>query len=193
MSIDQLHTTLERLCNLLRVEAREHGAGNGLLPVQLEALHYLGECNRYSDSVQGVSEYLGQTKGTVSQTLKVLEKRGLVKKLPDSNDRRIVHLQTTAAGRKTLDKVVPALFLIEALKSTSEAKIGQLTEDLKEVLRAAQQARGAKSFGACITCRFNESVEGAFQCGLTGEKLTPKDTVKICREHLFPDVDCKVS
>ncbi|MCU7876307.1 MAG: MarR family transcriptional regulator [Candidatus Thiodiazotropha sp. (ex. Lucinoma kazani)] len=191
MSIDQLHTTLERLCNLLRVEAREHGAGNGLLPIQLEALHYLRECNRYSDTVQGVSEYLGQTKGTVSQTLKVLEKRGLVKKQPDSNDRRLVHLQVTATGRKTLDKVVPAMFLIEALKSTSETKIGQLTDDLKGVLRAAQHARGAKSFGACITCRFNETIDGDFRCGLTGETLIPKDTEKICREHQFPDViDC---
>ena len=88
MDIIQVHTTLERLCNLLRVEARSHGADDGLLPIQLEALHYLGRCNRYSDTVQGVTEYLGQTKGTVSQSLKVLENRGLVRKRADTEDRQ---------------------------------------------------------------------------------------------------------
>ena len=79
MSARDIHSVLERLCNLLRVEARGQGASAGLLPIQLEALHYLAQCNRYSDTPQAVTDFLGQTKGTVSQTLKVLENRGLVR------------------------------------------------------------------------------------------------------------------
>ena len=66
---------LERLAGLLRSESRKLLSEYGLQPVQFEALHYLSNCNRYSDTPMAVTEYLGQTKGSVSQTLKVLEKK----------------------------------------------------------------------------------------------------------------------
>ena len=61
-----IYDYVERLSELLRVDARRAGAAHGLLPVQLEALHYLSICNCYSDTPMAVTEYLGQTKGTVS-------------------------------------------------------------------------------------------------------------------------------
>lgn len=182
----QLHMTLERLCNLLRTEARDKGSVSGLLPVQIETLHFLAQCNRYSDTVQGVSEFLGQTKGTVSQTVKVLENRRLVRKQPDRADRRITHLRITPKGRRFLQKVVPAQFLVDALGLNSEVEIVRLTEDLKALLRAAQTARGKRSFGACRTCRFNEALDNGFRCGLTGEALSENDIEQICREHQYP-------
>ncbi|MCU7798432.1 MAG: MarR family transcriptional regulator [Candidatus Thiodiazotropha sp. (ex Myrtea spinifera)] len=187
MSLKQVHNTLERLCNLLRVEAREQGAGGGLLPVQLEALHYLFQCNRYSDTVQGVTEYLGQTKGTVSQTLKVLENRGLITRHPDSSDRRLVHFRPSRSGRRQLAHAVPARFLSGALETKSATETQQLADDLIELLRTAQETRAMKTFGACKTCRFNERVASRFRCGLTGESLSKPDTEKICREHQYPE------
>ena len=44
-----IHEYLERLSNLLRTEARRSGTAYGLQPVQLQALHYLAICNRYSE------------------------------------------------------------------------------------------------------------------------------------------------
>ncbi len=71
---------LERLASLLRSESRTMLLEHGLQPVQFEALQYIANCNRYSDTPMAVTEFLGQTKGTVSQTLKVLEKKGLIEK-----------------------------------------------------------------------------------------------------------------
>ena len=45
-----------------------------LEPVHLATLRYLCNCNRFSNTASAITEYLGQTKGTISQTLKVLEK-----------------------------------------------------------------------------------------------------------------------
>ncbi len=188
MSAAQVHVTLERLCNLLRVEARALGAAHGLLPVQLEALHYLSQCNRYSDTVQSVTDYLGQTKGTVSQTLKVLEARGLVRKLRDAGDRRVVHLTVTPAGRRLVTRFVPARFIGEALGLLPGRDSDQLVQGLAGLLRAAQQANRGRTFAACKTCRFNQTGEGAFRCGLTGEALSEADVELICREHEYPAV-----
>ncbi len=186
MNTEQLHSTLERLCNLLRVEARAHGAVDGLLPVQLEALHYLSQCNRYSDTVQGVTEFLGQTKGTVSQTLKVLESRALVRKVPDARDRRLVHLALTPAGRRMVAKVVPARFLEQAVQALPEPGRDALGQGLEALLRAAQRANQGRSFGACKTCRYNERAAGTFRCGLTAEPLSATEVERLCREHRYP-------
>nr|MBA3613554.1 MarR family transcriptional regulator [Nitrospirales bacterium] len=71
MSAQEANDVLERLTNLQRMEARAFGLRYGLQPVQMEALTYLTQCNRYSNTPQAVAEYLGLTKGTVSQSLQV--------------------------------------------------------------------------------------------------------------------------
>lgn len=76
MSAIALYDYLERLTSLMRAWSREQPLVAELQPVQLSALHYLARCNRYSDTPLGVTEYLGLTKGTVSQSLKVLEGGG---------------------------------------------------------------------------------------------------------------------
>lgn len=107
MSAIALYDYLERLTSLMRAWSREQPLVAELQPVQLSALHYLARCNRYSDTPLGVTEYLGLTKGTVSQSLKVLEGRGLISKLPDARDRRSVHLRLTDAGRALIEAVIP--------------------------------------------------------------------------------------
>ena len=51
---------------------------NGLNPAQWEALRYIGRANRYSASPTALADYVGSTKGTVSQTLIALEAKGYV-------------------------------------------------------------------------------------------------------------------
>jgi DNA-binding MarR family transcriptional regulator len=130
---------------------------------------------------------LGQTKGTVSQSLKVLENRGLIHKEADSNDRRMVHLKLTDAGRRILTRVVPARFLATAWTALPTDVQDRLSDDLRELLRTAQQANKGRSFAACKTCRFNERDDGGWRCGLTGESLSEFEVDQLCREHEYAD------
>lgn len=187
MTTTRIHAILERFCNLLRVEVRTRGASHDLQPVQWEALHFLSQCNRYSDTPLGVAEFLGQTKGSVSQSLKVLERRGLIRKRQDAKDRRVVHLQVTPAGRELVSSMVPARVIEQALGSLSALRAGRLRDDLEALLRAAQEANRGKSFAACKTCRFNQSGPEESRCGLTGEVLSESDVELICREHEYPE------
>jgi DNA-binding MarR family transcriptional regulator len=179
---------LERLCNLLRVETRAVGAAFGLQPIQLEVLRYLSACNRFSDTPQAVTGYLGQTKGTVSQTLKVLESKGLVTKTADAADRRMVHLNVTSQGRQVLAEAAPPPTIREAFASLSEKDEDRVREGLQVLLKAVQKQHGGKTFAACFTCRFNRESSDGHLCGLTGEKLWDSDLERICREHAFPDL-----
>lgn len=63
--------------------------------------HILYEINRrQTPSMQQVAEALGMDITTFSRQIKTLEKRGLVQKDPDPNDRRVSILSLTIEGRR---------------------------------------------------------------------------------------------
>ena len=100
VSPERVHQLVERLGNLLRADARRLGASHGLLPVHVHALVYLYRCNVLSNNPSAVSEYLGITKGTASQTLLRLEEKGLLRREADPDDARSVRLEPDVPGTK---------------------------------------------------------------------------------------------
>lgn len=186
MKFLDIYNTLERLSNLMRNEMRKEGGRFGLQPVQLEALHYLSICNRYSDTPKAVTDYLGQTKGTVSQSLKILERDGLIEKCIDLKDKRVTHLKLSLKGKEILHQAIPGeiwteLKTSEILNETEQKQIGTI---LQSLLKALQQANNFKRFGVCKTCRYNKSLgQDRFHCQLTNESLSVIEVEKICAEH----------
>lgn len=183
MSTELLEQLIERLSGVLRSDTRALLSSEGLQPVQLEALDYLARANRYSDTPMGVSEYLGQTKGTVSQTLKVLESHGLLTKVPDAKDRRVTHLRLTDRGREILARARPAPVLQAAARQMSPQTLAALNEHLTELLKSMQQSNQNRSFAQCAGCKHNsKSATGEFWCNLTQEPLSTEEVQLICRE-----------
>lgn len=182
MSAGLVHEHLVRLGRLL--QAGDRAGSTGLLPVHLHALDYLSRCNRYSDRPLAVAEYLGVTKGTASQSLALLEKRGLIAKSPDSLDRRVVRLRVTARGGRLLRRSGLRPRIEKALASLPQGSGEALARGLEDLLRALQRQAGHRSFGVCHTCRhFRREDGGRFRCGLTREALSAQDSTLICREH----------
>jgi MarR family transcriptional repressor of emrRAB len=182
MAANDIYGVLTQLGSLLRAEAR---AESGLQPVQVQVLHYLSICNRYSDTPAAVADYLGLTKGTVSQTLRVLAESGWVDKTPDPDDGRVVHLKLTRNGEKRLAGTAPPRALEKALGRLSDAEQHRTLEALLQLLRGLQQSNGGLTFGVCRTCsHFRTDAPGKFRCGLTEEPLLARESRLICREHL---------
>jgi DNA-binding MarR family transcriptional regulator len=171
---------IERIANLLRAEERAAGALAGLPPVQVQALAYLARANRYSDTPQAVTEYLGITKGTVSQSLMRLREKGYLRERRDSSDARILHLTPSAKGLRLLESLRSIPILDEA--RSQMPKHSGLEQGLEELLRGMQTARGGQAFGVCRGCTHFRQHGASAQCGLTGEPLEPIETQLLCRE-----------
>ena len=182
MAAKEVYGVLTQLGTLLRAEARVE---TGLQPVQVQVLNYLSICNRYSDTPAAVADYLGLTKGTVSQTVRVLAESGWVEKVPDSEDGRVVHLRLTREGKRLVERAVPPPVLLDALEGMSAAQQERALATLRELLCGLQRSNDGLSFGVCHTCKhFVREDEEQFRCGLTGEALTPPESLLNCREHL---------
>ncbi len=180
MDSARAYDLLERLASLIRVEERATAVGAGLQPVHLEILRYLARCNRYSDTPAAVTEWLGATKGTVSQSVGHLVRRRLVSARRDVDDRRVVRLAPTERGNALLAQALRP----DALLRTLSALGHDVEASLEAVLTALQRARGGRTFGLCGTCRHLRHEDGGrLRCGLTGEALRAADTRLVCREH----------
>jgi DNA-binding MarR family transcriptional regulator len=182
----EIHDLIERLGNLVRADVRSVCQEYGVRPVQLEALGFLARCNRYSDTPQAVAEFLGLTKGTVSQTLKVLEEKGFLRKRGDTQDKRVVHLKPTAKGYRLVEQVIPATALEAGIGNLSNSDGQAAVDTLRRLLRAVQKANDLKTFAPCHTCRFNRKRDDDYFCELTQEPLAEDDVMLLCREHQYP-------
>ncbi|WP_421723222.1 MarR family winged helix-turn-helix transcriptional regulator [Bauldia sp.] len=179
--VDDIAVLLERIGRILQNESH----AEGLKPTQWEALRFLGRANRFSRTPSGLTAYLGTTKGTVSQTLNALERKGLATKHIDPADRRQVRIDLTRKGRRLL-KNDPILALMESSTSLSEHDRGELTGTLQTLLSEALRRRDGRPFGVCRTCRFfrADDPNGApHRCALLKVPLSADDSGEICVEH----------
>ncbi|MGF1613532.1 MAG: MarR family winged helix-turn-helix transcriptional regulator [Gammaproteobacteria bacterium] len=186
MSARVLFELVERMGTLVRAELRKSAAALKLQPVHLQVLAYLARCNRYSNTPAAVTSYMGITKGSASQSLLVLERKQLLKKVPDSKDRRVVHVQLTERGHAVLSSTFPPVLWQQASAGLEEARLVFAAQTLQEILSNAQQRQRYQTFGQCFTCRhFIQEGVDKFRCGLTQEALSAAESQQICHEHQF--------
>ena len=189
METVEIFDLIERMGALIRTEERRKCTVLGLQSVHLLALEYLSRCNRYSDTPAALTSYLGMTKGTVSQTLLLLQKKGYVIKSGDASDKRKVHLDLTDAGKKILQQARPMELFNLAAQILEQNEKGIDGEAFVQALVALQKANKSESFGLCKTCRYFTNTTEGYLCGLTKEPLTQSDSEKICREHILPSAN----
>ena len=173
---------VERLGNLMRTEMRKAGSEETLQPVHLHALIYLSKANRYSNTPQALADYLGLTKGTVSQTLLLLDRRGLIERFEDDIDRRVVRLRLSSAGEQLLADSQPALAWQNATRNISPNRIRNATSALREALVTLQLDNEGAVFGECSTCTWCQKLsQRVYRCGQMGDRLSGPETRKLCR------------
>lgn len=179
-----LYDRLERVANLLSSQARATARIHALEPIQLEVLHYLFRCNRFSDTSKAVAAFFSLTKGTVSQTVSALHRKGMIEKVSDEVDGRLIHLHLTRAGERVVKEAFPPVLLQAATTEDDE----DLLVLLDELLQRMQRATGSVSFGECQTCaHYRKESDRRSRCGLFDESLRRADIVKICLEHVRPE------
>lgn len=183
MSAIDVYAPIERMVALIRSEERRKCTELGLQPVHLQVLDYISRCNRYSDTPAALANYLGMTRGTVSQTVLLLARNGYIEKIVDTQDKRVVHLKLSEKGETILAKARPSDLFENANEILSQNEFINHEDSFLNALLALQKANQSQSFGLCRTCHYFKQDNGEFICGLTKQSLSELDSQKICQEH----------
>ena len=174
---------LERIGQLLRADEQ----GEGLYPVHWTALRYIARANRFSRTPIALTRFLGMTRGTVSQTLIALERKGLIAREASLRDKRSLDVALTDAGRAALAQD-PLAGLSEAIEAALGKKSGRLRDELSAVLAQLIERNGQRMFGQCRTCRHFRPKEGSSEasphrCALLDADLSEANSQQICVEQ----------
>lgn len=181
-AIDVAHL-IDRLDRL----ARSGEAVGELNPAQWEALRFVARANRFSRTPAALAEYLGSTRGTVSQTLIALEQKGHVTREPSPRDRRSIMLELTPMGAQTMRRD-PILALAADIEGAAPNQLEAVIEVLRTALHAMITRNGGRAFGACYTCRHfrkngSSDRNTPHHCALLDEPLSDADSRAICVEQ----------
>lgn len=174
---------IERISSLLRSEQRKRYAALGLQPVHVQTLEYLDQCNRFSNTPRALTKYLGLTKGTLSQSLQVLVRKGYIKKNADTEDGRVVRLNLLENGKQLLNDLQPIDAFEQAEKTVCKSSFVSFNEALMTTLTELQKAHNLNGFGSCNSCTLFEIQDNHYFCNSRQESMTQTDAGKICREY----------
>ncbi len=160
------------------------GAADGwngdINPTQRAALAYLARANRFSRAPSHAADYLCATRGTVSQTLKALARKGLIVEQRSTTDKRSISYAVTDIGQHVLTQDAA---LDAALKQLPPAEVAILNGSLQKLVKGVLQQRAGRTFGLCRTCRYHETNANGARCALLDVDLRPFETNEICHEH----------
>jgi len=171
--------TAHLIDRLARLQAAQGWDGT-LNPTQRAAMLYLARANRFSRTPSAVADYLGTTRGTVSQTLKSLAQKGFLGETKSPTDKRSIRYDLRPAGQEV---AAQAQMMDRALATLPPQDRDALDRGLAGLARAVLAQTGGRSFGLCATCRHHRTTPDGAQCALLNVALAPEEADQICQEH----------
>lgn len=172
-----LRAMIDRVARLTATEDRT----GSLNPAQATALDYLSRANRFSRAPSHVADYLGATRGTVSQTLKALERKGLITARENPEDRRGLIYDLTPEGARVAERNRAAEAALDALEGGDRVALDQ---GLRAAMQALLDEQGGRAFGICGLCSHHETDGTGRRCALMGVALAAPEAAQICHEQL---------
>ena len=170
---------LERVAESFRVLLWDHAKATGLSPIQIQLLifmHYHAEewCN-----VSALAREFNMTKPTISDAVKVLNKKELVRKIPSPTDGRAYNMQLTEAGEQIVQQTAEFGGPIQTIMATfSQGEQQQFYRTLNKLIHQLNQVGVIQIQRSCRNCRFYKSSGEGHYCGLLEMKLAD-DTLRL--------------
>lgn len=127
--------TAEVIAQVLRTTS-SLAFSNGLNPAQWAAMRYFAQAAPNARSVVAFARYHRTTKGTASQTIAALLKKGLLDRQRSERDRRTASLELTEQGRTLLndDPLNELAYAVSLLEDHEHAVLAQALDKILRVL-----------------------------------------------------------
>jgi DNA-binding MarR family transcriptional regulator len=179
--------TAELLVQVGRLVQAE-GYDGELSPAQWMALRFFARANQFSRNPSAFAEFQATTRGTATQTIKLLEARGYLVRESSKVDRRSIRLRLTSKGKKALARD-PLEVLVRAVELLDAKEQTAMHRALNQVLSTVATSGAHRQVGICQDCtHFGSEVRSnppstarsAAECLLLGVPIQPEEVGLLC-------------
>ena len=174
---------LERVSEVFKILLWEKAKLVGLSPIQIQILIFIAFHKQNLCNVSHLAKEFNVTKPTVSDAIRVLDKKGIIKKDFSSSDSRSYSISLSDLGTKiatqTYDFSLPLKKQIESFNPTElESLFGTLSELIYKLNR-----NGILSVQrTCYGCKFYQKNQETDYCNLLQKKLLNQEIRLDCPE-----------
>ena len=159
--------------------AQSEDARSGLTAAQWTCLRFFARANGSTRTPSAFASFQATTRGTASQIIKSLERRGLVMRARSDRDRRSVRFDLTAEGRQMMAQD-PLRDLVRLIDGLGEAEGARFLTTLSLLSSALAARRDLPAFGTCRDCSHYGTAGDAAYCACMAADLAADEMHKLC-------------
>lgn len=158
---------LERISESFRVLLWDHAKTTGLSPIQIQLLIFMHYHEAEWCNVSMLAREFNMTKPTISDAVKVLSKKALIRKIPSPTDGRAYNIQLTAEGIEVVEQTATFGGPIQQQIATFSTKDQQhFYRVLNQLIHRLNQTGIIQIQRSCRNCRYYRPGSGGHYCSL---------------------------
>lgn len=174
---------LERMSQVFRILLWEKAKEYSLSPIQIQLLIFIRHHTSDKTTISYLAQEFNFTKPTISDAIKVLEEKKLIKKIAFANDSRSYTIQLTSPGNKLVSETenfANPLTEIISLASTTDKKI--LWQNICNLIIQLNKLEVISVQRTCYNCSHFTTKNKTGFCNLLAQKLLIEDIRIDCEE-----------
>jgi DNA-binding MarR family transcriptional regulator len=174
---------LERISQAFKVLLWEKAKSLGLSPIQIQILIFVAYHKSGYNNVSFLAKEFNVTKPTISDAIKVLERKGLITKDHSSEDSRSYSILLSDKGKKIVEETEDfAHPLASQLKNVPTGEKEMLFKTLGNLIYQLNQQGILTVQRTCFACKFYTKDGTGHYCRLLERKLRNSDIRLDCNE-----------
>lgn len=174
---------LERLSQVYRILLWEKAKEHSLSPIQIQLMIFIRHHSQDKSTISYLAQEFNLTKPTISDAIKILAQKKLIKKNTDNNDTRSYTIQLTEQGKKIVLKTENFANPITTIiaKSTQADKL-VLWDNITNLITQLNRLEVISIQRTCFNCKHYTIKGKTHFCDLLDQKLQTVDIRIDCEE-----------
>jgi len=174
---------MERMSEAFRVLLWDHAKVNGLSPIQIQILIFIAYHPERLTHVSHLAREFNVSKPTMSEAIRVLDKKELIEKVPSPVDRRSFSIKLSEKGRKMVQETDQFAQPIWEKVNLLQPEVRQiLYSALAQIIYDLHRTGILQVQRTCKGCRFYQERPSGFRCRFLQRNLQEKDLRIDCPE-----------
>lgn len=174
---------LERISEVFKILLWEKAKMIGLSPIQIQILIFIAFHNQKLCTVSRLAKEFNVTKPTISDAVRVLDKKGIISKDNASLDSRSYSLKLTELGEKLVAETGDfAQPIQQQIAEFNDDKLESLFGTLCELIYKLNRSGILTVQRTCYACTFYQKNNGKDYCNLLQKELLNHDLRLDCPE-----------